>query len=48
MIDAVILDDFDLEREIDQIEFTEGPPLYMLEIQPRLTLEDTRFSLDSL
>ena len=47
-MDPVLLDDIDLMHHIEQIEFEEGPPLYMAEVKPADSPLDTRFTLDSL
>ena len=47
-IDTVYLEDTDVGRSINVIEFQEGPPIYMQEVVPELTLETSRFSLDTL
>ena len=43
-----MLNSIDLERVINTIEFFEGPPLYMTEARPNYSIEQARFSVDSL
>lgn len=47
-IEPVILQSLDLERHIETIEFYEGPPQYMNESKPRYSIDQARFSVDSL
>ena len=47
-IESLYLEDTDVSRSINLIDFQEGPPLYMMEIKPEITLESSRFSVDSL
>ena len=47
-IEPVILQSLDLERHISTLEFYEGPPQYMIEVKPVYTIENARFSIDSL
>ena len=47
-MDPVLLDDIDLIGTIQQIEFEEGPPMYMEDVKPCENPLDTRFTLDSL
>ena len=47
-IETAILQSLDLPSHIETIEFYEGPPQYMVEARPVFSLEQSRFSLDSL
>lgn len=47
-MDSVILGDIDLMGTISQIEFEEGPPLYMTDIRNSQVSLETRFELSSL
>lgn len=47
-IEPVILQSLDLERHIETIEFFEGPPQYMFESKPRYSIDQTRFTVESL
>ena len=47
-MDPVLLDDIDLLNSISQIEFEEGPPLYMNDVRPSENYADSRFDLPSL
>lgn len=45
---TVILPDQSLENHIERIEFFEGPPQYMVDARPVYTVEQSRFSVESL
>ena len=47
-IDSVILPGTDLQSHIETIEFFEGPPQYMQDVRPQMTLDHSRFTLESL
>lgn len=47
-IDTVILQSLDLGNYIETIEFYEGPPQFMIESKPIFTLNQSRFTTDSL
>ena len=47
-IETVLLESLKLSSHIETIEFYEGPPQYMVEAKPVVTLAEARFSLDSL
>ena len=47
-MDPVLLDDVDLLNSISQIEFEEGPPLYMNDVRPSENQADSRFEISSL
>ena len=45
---TVILPDQGLENHIERIEFFDGPPQYMVDARPIYTVEQSRFSVESL
>ena len=47
-LETVFLQSLELDRHIQTIEFYEGPPQYMAEVQTVLSIESARFSLESL
>ena len=47
-MDPVLLDEIDLMSSINQIEFEQGPPLYMNDVKPTENIADLRFSMESL
>jgi len=47
-LEPITLQGLDLERHISTLEFYEGPPQYMVEVRPMYTIEQSRFSVESL
>ena len=47
-LEPVTVQNLDLERHISTIEFYEGPPQYMIDARPIYSIEQARFSVDSL
>ena len=47
-LETAILQSLDLGNHIETIEFYDGPPQYMVDARPVFTVEQSRFSLDSL
>ena len=45
---SIILQSVDLDSHISTIEFYDGPPQYMVESRPLYTIDQARFSIDSL
>ena len=47
-IDTILIQNTDLRKQIDTIEFYDGPPSYMAEAKPDYSIQASRSSLDSL
>ncbi len=47
-IETIILPSVDLQSHIETIEFFDGPPQYMQDLRPVMTLDHSRFSIESL